>query len=228
MPLIDPEFGKIKIRKSKLARRASLKIGIDGLLSVSAPHAYPDFLVQKLVEDNRQEVRELFKSRNSRIFYRDGQKIGQSHTLIFRKKQNQVTPKIEISGGQIVVFAQDLDTHQAQSEIRAVAIKILRKEAKNYLAKRIEILGKTHGFNFEKLKFTHASTRWGSCSSRGTISLNIALMNLPLELIDYVIIHELCHLRQMNHSPAFWAEVAKYCPNYKIYVENIKQFSPEV
>ncbi len=60
-------------------------------------------------------------------------------------------------------------------------------------------------------------TRWGSCSSKGNLNFNCLLMLCPEEVRDYVVIHELCHLKEMNHSPAFWGEVEKYCPDYKKY-----------
>ena len=138
------------------------------------------------------------------------------------------SPRIEISGNQILVYGENLESPLAQAEIRKIVAKILRKQARAYLPRRVDFLAEKHGFTFEKLRFSHTSSRWGSCSSRGTISLNIALMNLPLHLIDYVIIHELCHTRQMNHSEKFWVEVEKYDPNYRAHVREMKNFSPQI
>ena len=75
---------------------------------------------------------------------------------------------------------------------------------------------------------SHANTRWGSRSSSGTISLNIGLMNLPQELSDYVILHELAHINHMDHSEKFWAEVAEHDPKYKQHRKALKGYSPGV
>jgi predicted metal-dependent hydrolase len=64
------------------------------------------------------------------------------------------------------------------------------------------------------VKLSEAKTQWGSCTARGTVRLNLQLIKLPLRLIDYVVVHELSHLREMNHSAAFWRVVASACPDY--------------
>ena len=172
----------------------------------------------------------MLATHNAKNSYQDGDLIGKTHTLFLRKFSGEEI-KISNEGNQILVqIPQELafENQLVQSEIRKTVSKILRKQAKAYLPRRIDFLAEKYGFSFEKLRFSHTGTRWGSCSSSGTISLNIALMNLPHHLIDYVIIHELCHTRQMNHSSKFWQEVEKYCPDYKKYVQEIKQFSPSI
>lgn len=106
--------------------------------------------------------------------------------------------------------------------------KILMKEAKKYLPYRLEYFAKLYGYSYEKCRLSHAATRWGSCSSNGTISLNIGLMQVPEVLRDYVIIHELAHLNHMDHSAAFWAEVKQHDQNYKEHRKKLKSFSPGV
>lgn len=258
MVIIDKEFGEIKVRRSKLARTAKVSIGVDGALRASIPYYSAEFAVKRLIEQNREQIRQMLTERNQRNLYRDSQQIGKSHTLIFRKKSGGFSnsrrsfrsptsasarvsplgelkedvsfdaPEIKIEANQIIVFSNNFESPLTQTEIRKTVAKILRKQAKAYLPRRVKFLAEKHGFTFERLKFSHTNTRWGSCSSRGTISLNIALMNLPFELIDYVIIHELCHTRQMNHSSAFWAEVEKYYPDYHQLVKQMKNFSPEI
>ena len=87
--------------------------------------------------------------------------------------------------------------------------------AASLLSERVHLLAAQHGFKFEKIRISSARTRWGSCSSRGTLSFTWRLVMAPLEALDYVVIHELTHLKIKNHSPVFWAEVARLMPNYK-------------
>lgn len=106
--------------------------------------------------------------------------------------------------------------------------KLLQKKAKEYLPYRLEYLSKLYGYSYEKCRLSHANTRWGSCSSNRTISLNIGLMNVPEILRDYVILHELAHLNHMDHSEDFWAEVGEHDPRYKEHRRKLKMFSPGV
>ncbi|MBP5648067.1 M48 family metallopeptidase [Candidatus Saccharibacteria bacterium] len=106
--------------------------------------------------------------------------------------------------------------------------KILMKKARNYLPYRLEYYAKLYGYEYSKCRLTHANTRWGSCSSNKTISLNIGLMQVPEPLRDYVIIHELAHLNHMNHSKAFWNEVGLHDKNYRLHEKKLKMLSPGV
>ena len=106
--------------------------------------------------------------------------------------------------------------------------KVLMKKAKEYLPYRLEYLANLHGYKYNKCRLTHANTRWGSCSSNKTISLNIGLMKIPEVLRDYVILHELAHLNHMDHSRAFWSEVGSHDKNYKIHEKKLKYFSPGI
>lgn len=106
--------------------------------------------------------------------------------------------------------------------------KLLQKQAKNYLPYRLDFWAKKYGYSYQRLRLSHPTTRWGSCSSNGTISLNIGLMQVPEELRDYVILHELAHLNHMDHSSEFWDEVEKHDPSYKTHRKRLKSFSPGV
>lgn len=106
--------------------------------------------------------------------------------------------------------------------------KVLMKKAREYLPYRLEYYAKLYGYKYDKCRLTHANTRWGSCSSNRTISLNIGLMKVPEVLRDYVILHELAHLNHMDHSAAFWAEVGTHDKNYKMHEKKMKMFSPGV
>lgn len=106
--------------------------------------------------------------------------------------------------------------------------KVLIKKAREYLPYRLEYYAKLYGYNYDKCRLTHANTRWGSCSSNRTISLNIGLMKVPEVLRDYVILHELAHLNHMDHSKDFWAEVGAHDKNYKNHEKKLKMFNPGV
>lgn len=106
--------------------------------------------------------------------------------------------------------------------------KQLMKKAREYLPYRLEYYAKLYGYSYDKCRLSHANTRWGSCSSNRTISLNIGLMKVPEVLRDYVILHELAHLNHMDHSKAFWTEVGSHDKNYKNHEKKLKLFSPGI
>jgi predicted metal-dependent hydrolase len=94
--------------------------------------------------------------------------------------------------------------------------------ARGYLLKRTIDLARDYGFRINKVTVRRQTSRWGSCSSKGNISLNYKLMKHPEKVIDYVILHELCHLTEMNHSVKFWDLVSRYVPDYKELRKKLK------
>ncbi|HPI39728.1 MAG TPA: SprT family zinc-dependent metalloprotease [Pseudobdellovibrionaceae bacterium] len=101
--------------------------------------------------------------------------------------------------------------------------RIYLRESKKILIERVQHWSKETGFNPKSLSFRTQKSRWGSCSSSGKISLNLKLIIFPIEVIDYVIVHELCHLKQMNHSSLFWQLVAKHIPHHKSMTRTLKE-----
>jgi hypothetical protein len=99
-----------------------------------------------------------------------------------------------------------------------------REHARRYLTKRIHELALQHGFIYNNLYIKNQKTRWGSCSSKNNINLNIKLLHLPRELSDYVIMHELVHTKVKSHAFEFWKMLDKYVGDAKEYNENLKQY----
>ena len=97
-----------------------------------------------------------------------------------------------------------------------------KSQAKNYIPARCKELALEYGFEYNNLHITSAQSRWGSCSGKKNLNFSYRLIMAPREAIDYVIIHELCHLRQMNHSVKFWKEVSDIMPEYKQHEKHLK------
>lgn len=229
MPIIeDKEFGKITVRRSAKATQVRLRVAPDGTLRASMPLYAPLFLLRRLLKTSRVELLELIEQSRPKGEFKDGQQIGKSHTIIVRQS-TRLSAKVK--GQHILVELPNNATFQDADVIRVVrdgVIAALRLEAKSYLPKRLAYLGTQLGFSYEKVRFSHASGRWGSCSSNGTISLNIALMKLPFEIIDYVLVHELAHTEQMNHSDTFWSLVGEGDPKYRMHRKFLKTQAPSI
>jgi predicted metal-dependent hydrolase len=103
----------------------------------------------------------------------------------------------------------------AEGDLRPRVESFLQELANTELAARVEHLARTHGAtSVRRVVVRNQKSRWGSCSYNGTISLNWRLIQVPDPVRDYIIIHELMHLRELNHSPRFWSQVERACPNY--------------
>ena len=102
-------------------------------------------------------------------------------------------------------------------------IKTLAEQALKLIPQRVEYFARQVGVDYGRITIRNKKTHWGSCSSKGNLNFNCLLMLAPAEILDYVVVHELCHRKEMNHSKAFWAEVEKVLPDYRESVQWLKE-----
>lgn len=104
----------------------------------------------------------------------------------------------------------------------------LGKRARSVIPLRAAYFAPIVGVSYGRIAIRAQKTRWGSCSAKGNLNFNCLLMLAPPEVLDYVVVHELCHRLQMNHSPRFWAEVERVLPGYRAQRRWLKQHGPEL
>ena len=119
-------------------------------------------------------------------------------------------------------ITKHLEKQQSESEkakalgyLSAEEIKQIKKQAHKLIPERVEYYSKLSGISYGKIAIRLQRTCWGSCSARGNLNFNCLLVLMPPEILDSVVVHELCHRRHMNHSKAFYEEIDKYFPDYK-------------
>ena len=105
---------------------------------------------------------------------------------------------------------------------QAAEVERLRIQAKAALPPRLAELAALHGFTYHNVRIKHNVSHWGSCSELGNVNLNLNLMRVPEHLRDYVMLHELCHLRYMNHGPEFHALLEEVCPDHRALARELK------
>lgn len=103
-------------------------------------------------------------------------------------------------------------------------VERLRSLAIETLPPRLKELASQHGFSYNRVSIKNNISNWGSCSAKGNINLNLRLVSIPDELRDYVILHELCHLKYLNHGPEFHALLETVCPGHKELAKQLRQY----
>ena len=128
----------------------------------------------------------------------------------------------DILSGRVRIVVRRRRARRQLAETPEVAE--LRRQAKAYLPGRLAELAAQHGFSYNQVRIKHNVSNWGSCSVKKNINLNLNLMRLPAELQDYVMLHELCHLKYMNHGKEFHALLESVCPNHKELRRQLRDF----
>ncbi|WP_444433275.1 M48 family metallopeptidase [Ruminococcus sp.] len=108
-----------------------------------------------------------------------------------------------------------IDERSKLEKITFEQVKELADQAVEYIPKRVKYYAEKENFIYNKITIKNLVSRWGSCSTKGNLNFNCLLMLTPDYVIDYIVVHELCHLREMNHSEKFWTEVEKIMPDYQ-------------
>lgn len=128
---------------------------------------------------------------------------------------------------EIKVKKKSIESRDAEN-ITLDKIKALADQALEIIPARVEYFAKIIGVTYGNITIRNQKTRWGSCSSKGNLNFNCLLMLAPPEVLDYVVVHELCHRKQMNHSKAFWTEVEKVFPDYKKSIKWLKEEGSQI
>lgn len=151
-----------------------------------------------------------------------GVRVAVPYRLSFKKAAQFA----QIKADWIKIHLEKMKQYERQGYFNSnPADGIDREEAKTLLTMRLKQLAKNNGFSYNRVFIRNQKTRWGSCSSKNNISLNMKLVKLPDELIDYVILHELVHTHKKDHSKAFWAEMDKFVGNGKKMASKLKRHS---
>lgn len=170
---------------------------------------------------------ESVRNRFQRKAYQDGDTltVGEREYILHVEYLDRKTSAAKQYGSTIhLKMSQYLPTTERQSDIRTLLSRIVAQDFHPYIAARVKLLNDLHfkrDINKISLKYNHSN--WGSCSTKGNVNLSTRLLFAPAVVIDYVIIHELSHLFEMNHSPRFWAIVARAMPDYKQHEKWLKE-----
>ena len=204
------EFGTITFRKRKGLRNVSIIIKSCDTVTVSLPYRLSYTEAQKFVTEKTEWIRKTQKKLNAvrPTFFDETTNFStHSHTLkILQHNENTVRRVITADGFLTIYYPHtaDIKSPKLQKIFQNCVLETLYIEAKQYLPQRTQFLADKYNFKYKRLRIKNNLTNLGSCSYDNNINLNLHIMRLSDELIDYVILHELCHTIEKNHGERFW------------------------
>ena len=239
MPVIDLEGKSIayRVRTSQRAKRISVRYSLSGGLELVYPPGLRQPDPAALLHERRDWILsaiDRFSDAQAKLpqrQYREGEAFlfrGECYRLKLEKDPLRRRVTAHLSDNALKIIWPESAPKDDVELIRGAVESFYRIQAKQYLPPRVRELAERHGFTYGKLRIKNQKTRWGSCSSKGNINLNLRLMMAPDAAIDYVIIHELCHLRELHHNAAFWTLVESYCPDFSHWKAWFKEHGPRL
>lgn len=208
-----------------LTRSARKTIAIyirDGVVDVRAPLKMPRSEIDVFVRLKSQWIESKLATSSQRLAQRQAFVLGYGDTILYRGQEEPIYAK----QGKSVGFDNAgfyMPPNMTNEQIKATCVKLYRNLANSQLTMRVVHFALQMGLSPTCVKINRATTRWGSCSSRGNLNFSWRLIMAGDDVIDYVVVHELAHLLEMNHSPRFWAIVEGILPDYRQRQARLKQ-----
>jgi predicted metal-dependent hydrolase len=218
---------EVQIRRKPYRRSIGLTLQANGRIRVSAPSTLPLSKIERFLVDHTAWIEanlkkyETLRDSYPKKEYRSGEKfrfLGQELELCYERGAHS-RARCRLQKAYLVVeipgeLWSGFDPHARHPEMADVVSRFYSQQGKKLLAARIDHFSGQMGLAPSSVSFRSQKTRWGSCSSRGRISMNWRLIFAPPEVIDYVVVHELAHLQHYDHSKSFWALVGTQIPDY--------------
>ncbi len=215
-----PEIGSVKLQKRRGTRSLRLRMNQSGEVIVSQPHWLP---YQAGIDFAKKHRQWIVKHLRPKQVVTHNTLVGKTHVMKFVRSTGS-RPQARVANELITVHVpkgHEINHEEVQQAARRGAQAALKNES--YLLKnRLRHISEKVGLSYKDVNLKFMKSKWGSCRSDSTITLNYRLLDLPYELIDYVIVHELAHTKHMNHSTEFWNLVAKFTPEHKAIRKSLK------
>jgi predicted metal-dependent hydrolase len=234
---IDGQTIPYLIKVSNRARYVRIEIRPDGHLVVTRPAHVSLSSIEGILSKKKQWIffqREKLKQssiHHLRQTYQNGDPFLYMGEEVFLQVSHEeiARPLIRLHGKRLeTIIPCSVSKEETPVVLREAIERWYRMEAKRVIPERVHELAVREGLTYNRIFIKGQKTRWGSCSTLGNLNFNWRLMMCPPEVIDYIIIHELCHLSEMNHSQRFWNLVASRCPNYKECERWLKQNGSQI
>lgn len=201
-----------RVIRSGRRKTVCIRVARDGVPELLVPALIPDMELRRIaakyagwIDEHAKGFEKLMESREDSIL-----RVGDTVRCLGEGRIIRTHPEMTVSYDSEAFYVPE--GFEGENLRRAV-IQAYKLFARNYLTARTHEIARMMGLNPSAVKVNSAKTRWGSCSSRGNINYTWYTVMADKDAVDYIIIHELCHMRHMNHSAAFWAEVRKWCPD---------------
>ena len=215
--MIVPDYIERSNRKT-----LSLTVLKDGVVLVKAPISMKDETINKFIEDKQEWIRsKLLIINNTRSKFDDI--LHYQKFLLYGNKYSVLiddVKRIETNDDFQIVVPNKTEPENILKSLKSWYKKI----AKQILQDRLAFVESRVKLKSKALRISDSKGKWGSCNSLGVICFNWRVVMLPPKIIDYVIVHELCHLVEMNHSKKFWSLVERFLPNYQELKKQIKEY----
>jgi predicted metal-dependent hydrolase len=209
----------------RLSRSRSLRVRVDptGAVVVTAPQYVPQLMIDRFIEKSlpwiaRQQQKIKLRQDTFPVLDWDKKVVSYLGKLYSIELSNE-GKRIEV--GRSSIYVNPVTHHE--NDVKKTLVAWLKREGDRVISQRTLYWSEKMGVRFKQLKFRQQRSRWGSCSSSGTITFNWRLIHFPLFVIDYVVIHELAHVKHHDHSDRFWSFVAQFIPAYKQHVDFLKK-----
>ncbi|MDH6534224.1 DUF45 domain-containing protein [Parabacteroides sp. 52] len=211
----DNELGVITLLRNPRNKRYTLKIKAGRVIAVMPEWGDEKFMLEFIERSKAKLIRLLPQYPKPPLLDETTQMQTASFQLrIIRREKNNW--KASLQQGMLTIGCPSrlsIEEDVVQNHLLVIIRNVFRMEAKRLLPDRLSALAQQHGFTYSSVRINNSQSRWGSCSGRKSINLSLYLMQLPWHLIDYVLLHELCHTIEMNHSDRFWDLLNKVTDN---------------
>ena len=182
---------------------------------------YKDFDIE-LIRSSRKSIA-IEIDRDLKIKVRAPQRMNQNQIMRFVKEKEQWIRLHLAKMIQLQKMQEKEMTDTQRATLTPEDLQRLMVLARREIPVHVKYFAEQMGVTYGKITIRNQKTRWGSCSQVGNLNFNCHLMEMPTEILDYVVVHELCHRKQMNHSRLFWMEVEKVLPDYQVHQRWLKQ-----
>jgi len=221
------DLGTVTVYKRRGTRSLRLSIRADGSLRVTIPSWTPYATGVRFAKSRENWIKKHAKPAAQLL--ENGQLIGKAHRLKFVTSATASRVSTRVGQMQIVITHPETMTSadkNVQAATTKAAVRALRVQAEKLLPIRLSELAKQHGFSYRSSEVKQLKTRWGSCDQAKNITLNLFLLQLPWQLIDYVLLHELTHTEVLHHGPKFWQAMELIEPKTPELRKAIRAYQP--